>query len=193
MKKVPKRFSGRQNYIVKKISDFPVHESDGTEILLVEVNGKLYQMQPVNQGPSSFSIEYVSALPETGVLNTLYIVNKTAAFFWDDVNLSFVQLNIDVADLVNSMSSYFQIKNIKMTGVPATTWTASEQFENYDFECNITAAGVTVNDVATVVFDSVEADSGNYARVNITDTNSIRIFSKVDTAITIRTIEIHKY
>ena len=47
--------------------------------------------------------------------------------------------------------------------------------------------------VATVVFDCVDADSGNYARVNITDTNSIRIFSKVDTAITIRTIEIHKY
>lgn len=193
MEKVPKRFPGRQNYVVKKISDFPIHESDGTEILLVEVNGKLYQMQPVNQGPSSFSIEYLSDLPETGALNTLYIVNKTDVYFWDDVNLTFIQLNIDIADLVNSMSIYFQIKSIKMTAVAAETWIASEQFESYNFECNITAAGVTINDVATVVFDSDDADSGNYARVNITDTNSIRIFSKVDTAITVRTIEIHKY
>ena len=193
MKKVPKRFPGRQNYIVKKISDFPVHESDGTEILLVEVNGKLYQMQPVNQVPSSFSIEYVSALPETGVLNTLYIVGKTDVYIWDDVNLEFVSLNVNITDLVSSLSSYLQIKNIKMTAVAASTWVASELFENYGFECTIESVGVTVNDVATVVFDCVDADSGNYARVNITDTNSIRIFSKVDTAITIRTIEIHKY
>lgn len=193
MENVPKRFPGRQNYVVKKISDFPVHESDGTEILLVEVNGKLYQMQPVDPAASSFSIEYVSELPLTGSLNILYVVGKTDVYIWNDVTEEFVSLNVDISDLVNSMSSYFQIKNIKMTGVPATTWTASEQFENYDFECNITAAGVTVNDVATVIFDSVEADSGNYARVNITDTNIIRIFSKVDTAITIRTIEIHKY
>lgn len=193
MEKAPKRFPGRQNYIVKKISDFPVHEADGTEILLVEVNGKLYQMQPIDPGTSSFSIEYVSEIPLTGSLNILYVVGKTDVYIWNDVNEEFVSLNVDISDLVNSMSSYFQIKNIKMTGVPATTWTASEQFENYDFECNITAAGVTVNDIATVIFDSVEADSGNYARVNITDTNSIRIFSKVDTAITIRTIEIHKY
>lgn len=100
MKKVPKRFPGRQNYVVKKISDFPIHESDGTEILLVEVNGKLYQMQPVDPGTSSFSIEYVSELPETGSLNVIYIVNNTTGYMWDDVNSIFYSLSKNYDHLI---------------------------------------------------------------------------------------------
>ena len=193
MKKVPKRFDNRQNYVVKKISDFPVHESDGTEILLVEVNGKLYQMQPLNTGSSTFSIIYLEELTETGSLNTIYIANKTDVYIWNDVNEEFVLLNVDVEDLINTISGYYQIKNIKLEGITAIEFVESTEFADYGYESSIPIAGVTPADVATVIFNPDVANSGNYAPVNITMQGSIRIFSKISDEVTIRTIEIHKY
>ena len=98
--KTPKRFLRRKNYVVKKISDFPIRESDGSEILLIEVAGKLYQMQLVNTGSTSFSIEYVSELPETGSLNVIYIVNNTTGYIWDDVNSIFYSLSKNYDHLI---------------------------------------------------------------------------------------------
>lgn len=69
-----------------------------------------------------------------------------------------------------------------------SVWLSDSTYTGYGYKAEITCAGVTSSMVANVIFAPTEADSGNYATVCDTDTNTVTIYSKVNTTITIPTI-----
>ena len=81
------------------------------------------------------------------------------------------------------------LKKLMFVNMVASNWKNSETYENYPYECNLTCRGVTSDLVVEVIFDVVEATSGNYAPVCLSGTNSVTIYSKVNTSITIPVIK----
>lgn len=82
----------------------------------------------------------------------------------------------------------YALKPLKYSNIVASTWVADNTYADYGYKCDITCNGVTSNSIAQVIFALIEADSGNYATVCQTSTNTVTIYSKVDTTITIPTI-----
>ena len=78
--------------------------------------------------------------------------------------------------------------NLIFENKSASDWVSDSTYSDYDYKCEISCSGVTSSMVATVIFGQTEADSGNYATVNQTGTNTVTIYSKVNTSITIPTI-----
>ena len=78
------------------------------------------------------------------------------------------------------------------TNKSASSWSADSTYTGFGYRCAIAITGVTVNDVAEVVFAQAEAQSGNYASVCETYAGGVYIYSSVNTSITIPTILIHK-
>ncbi len=81
---------------------------------------------------------------------------------------------------------------IVLENVSASTWVADNTYAGYGYKCEISVNGVTDSDLAEVVFGVAEATSGNYAPVAVTDLDTVTIYSKVDTAITIPTIKVDR-
>ena len=82
-----------------------------------------------------------------------------------------------------------QSKNLVFENVTANIWTSSSAYTDYAYECTIeNLTGVTPESYAQVVFGPGEFDSGNYANVCATSTDSITLYSKVDDTISIPTI-----
>lgn len=79
-------------------------------------------------------------------------------------------------------------KFLTFTNVSASSWVADNTYTDYGYKCVLTCNGVTSSDFAYVVFAPTEFDSGNYANVCLTGTNSVTIYSKVTDSITILTI-----
>lgn len=81
------------------------------------------------------------------------------------------------------------IKKLMFVNIEASNWKNSETYENFPYECILTCRGVTRDLVIDVIFDVAEATSGNYAPVCLSGTNSVTIYSKVNTSITIPVIK----
>ena len=79
-------------------------------------------------------------------------------------------------------------KFLTFTNVSASTWVSDSTYTGYGYKCVLTCNGVTSSDYAQVIFNPSEADSGNYAALCLTDTNTVTIYSKVNNSITIPTI-----
>lgn len=75
--------------------------------------------------------------------------------------------------------------------VATTDWVSDNTYDSYPYKAEITTAGVTANDVMLVVFNVVEAMSGNYAPVCLSSANTVTIYAKEVPAssITIPTIK----
>lgn len=84
-----------------------------------------------------------------------------------------------------------QLKNVYLTNVKAT-WTADTTVEGFTYKGKISQATITAYDAATVIFDSAQAMSGNYASVCNTITDGIEIWSKSNADITIPCVIIQK-
>lgn len=85
-----------------------------------------------------------------------------------------------------------QDKNLYFNNKSASSWVASTAYADYGYQCDIACSGVTASMYAEVVFAPGQATSGNYAPVCETFTDKVRIYSKVNTSITIPTILIEK-
>lgn len=81
-------------------------------------------------------------------------------------------------------------KFLSFTNVSASNWVSDNTYSEYGYKCVLTCNGVTSNDFAYVVFSPTEFNSGNYANVCLTGTNSVTIYSKVTDTITILTIAV---
>jgi hypothetical protein len=79
-------------------------------------------------------------------------------------------------------------KFLTFTNVTASTWVSDSTYTDYGYKCVLTCTGTTSSDYAQVVFGPDQANSGNYANVCLTGTDSVTIYSKVDTSISIPTI-----
>ena len=81
------------------------------------------------------------------------------------------------------------IKKLMFVNIEASNWKNSETYKDFPYECILTCRGVTRDLVIDVIFDVVEATSGNYAPVCLSGTDSVTIYSKVNTSITIPVIK----
>jgi len=79
-------------------------------------------------------------------------------------------------------------KFLTFTNITASTWISDSTYTDYGYKCVLTCNGVTSSDYAQVIFNPAEADSGNYAALCLTDTNTVTIYSKVNNSISIPTI-----
>ena len=76
------------------------------------------------------------------------------------------------------------------SNVSASSWAADSTYSNYGYKCEISLAGVGASDFAFVTFGVTEADSGNYAPIAETAAGKVIIYSKVNTAVTIKSVAI---
>ncbi len=76
------------------------------------------------------------------------------------------------------------------SNVSASSWAADSTYSNYGYKCEISLSGVGASDFAFVTFGVTEADSGNYAPIAETAAGKVIIYSKVNTAVTIKSVAI---
>ncbi len=76
------------------------------------------------------------------------------------------------------------------SNVSASSWAEDSTYSNYGYKCEISLAGVGASDFAFVTFGVTEADSGNYAPIAETAAGKVIIYSKVNTAVTIKSVAI---
>ena len=76
------------------------------------------------------------------------------------------------------------------SNVSASSWAADSTYSNYGYKCEISLSGVGASDFAFVTFGVTEADSGNYAPIAETAAGKVIIYSKVNTAVTIKSLAI---
>ncbi len=76
------------------------------------------------------------------------------------------------------------------SNVSASSWAADSTYSNYGYKCEISLSGVGASDFAFVTFGVTEADSGNYAPIAETVAGKVIIYSKVNTAVTIKSVAI---
>ena len=80
----------------------------------------------------------------------------------------------------------------KIEDTSVSTWAASTAYAGYGFQAQINIADLSEFDSVNVVFGLLDAISGNYAPAIEIYSGYILVFSKVNTTITIPTIEITK-
>ena len=80
----------------------------------------------------------------------------------------------------------------KIEDTSVSTWAASTKYVDFTFQAQINIADLSEADFVNVVFGVNEAVSGNYAAAIEQYEGYILVFSKVNTTITIPTIEITK-
>ncbi len=76
------------------------------------------------------------------------------------------------------------------SNVSASSWTADSTYGDYGYKCELSFSGVGASDFAFVTFGVTEADSGNYAPVAETAAGKVIIYSKVNTAVTIKSVAV---
>lgn len=80
--------------------------------------------------------------------------------------------------------------NLVFNNVSADTWVEDTTYTDYGYRCDLVCTGVTASDYPEVIFDIDQANSGNYAPVCESDIDIVKIWSKVDDAIIVPTIQI---
>lgn len=97
--------------------------------------------------------------------------------------------NVNLNSGNNTLSTLgIQGKNLYFTNLSASVWVSDSTYNDYSYKCEISCSGVSANMFAIVVFAPSEFDSGNYANVCLTGANTVTIYSKLDTPITVPTI-----
>ena len=82
-----------------------------------------------------------------------------------------------------------QKKLLVFQNVSANNFVSDSTYSNYPYKCDITCTGITADSVVEVIFGMIEATSGNYAPICATSADTVTIYAKVNTAITIPTIK----
>ena len=80
----------------------------------------------------------------------------------------------------------------KIEDTSVSTWVASTAYAGYGYQAQINIPNLTENDIVNVTFSGVDVISGNYYPTIQFYEGYILVFSKVNTTITIPTIEITK-
>ena len=80
----------------------------------------------------------------------------------------------------------------KIENKEVSTWAASTAYTGYGYQAQINIPNLTENDIVSVTFAGVDVISGNYYPTIQFYAGYILVFAKVNTTITIPTIEITK-
>lgn len=90
--------------------------------------------------------------------------------------------------------SGLQLKNhmIENTSILTEDWVVDSTYDEYGYKAVITISGITSSMLAKVILSHTDSISGNYSPICVTGTDSVTIYSKENTEITIPTILIQK-
>lgn len=132
---------------------------------------------------------------------SVYLADTTGEFIVADGALTWdsgttLEDNTQYNDTTNEKTIYYNNnilyktgpKFLTFTNVSASSWVADSTYTDYGYKCVLTCNGVTSSDYAQVIFSPSDASSGNYANVCLTGTDTVTIYSKVNTTITILSI-----
>ena len=162
------------------------------KILGVYING-LYQIDSSDYTMSTSggesTIELATTYSTTVALNVVYATSVDIAdLSYNDLSNKPSINGVTLSGDISLSSLGIQSQNLSFMNIEASTWSVSEAYPDYAYECSLPCTGVTTNSFAQVVFSPEDAASGNYANICATSTNSVTIYGKVDTTITIPTI-----
>lgn len=103
-------------------------------------------------------------------------------------------LSTSATTIIGAINELASSRNEIYSNKTANSWTSqsSPTYADFPYRCSIALTGVTANMYAEVIFDPVQALSGNYAPVCQTYDGGVYIYSKVNTSITVPTIVIMK-
>lgn len=139
----------------------------------------------VNSLPTANATEYAKHL--------LYDYNNALYFIiYSDSTYSYVQVGKDYtagANITISNAGVVSVTSLKFTNVTASTWVSDNTYTDYGYKCVLACQGVTSDMYMEVVFNVVEATSGDYAPVCLSGTDTVTIYSKVNDSITIPLIK----
>jgi hypothetical protein len=103
------------------------------------------------------------------------------------------ELSTKKAYLTNIDKETLQPKSLKFTNLNCSNWIVDTSQVGYSYKATISLIDVTSTDVATVIFNGSDANSGNYSPICITGAGTVTIYSKVNTAIYIPTIVVEVF
>lgn len=146
------------------------HANLGT-IIIFKNGQQIYEGADRDYTINGSIITFAEPLVETDVIA---VVNNNLV----GLQLSAVATSGDYNDLINKPV-------IKFTNVTASNWVSDSTYSNFSYKCELNCEGVTADDYATVLFSSTDVNNGNYANVCETGTNTVTIYSKVNTSTTI--------
>ena len=109
----------------------------------------------------------------------------------DNTSIESGVLNVPnkTSDLTNDSGFITSASGLIFSNVSASNWTSSSTYSDYSYQCALSCSGITANSFVEVVFAPTEANSGNYAPVCLAGNNTVTIYSKVNTSITVKTVK----
>lgn len=96
----------------------------------------------------------------------------------------------DFANASHAHAGYAEVKIFSGVSVAASAWANDSTYAAYPYAASIACSGVTASYVPEVVFDAVEAASGNFAPVALSGSGTVKIYAatKPTAAITVQSI-----
>lgn len=137
-----------------------------------------------------FNYEMLSNLPS---INDILItgnvsLEELSLYSQDEVNEMVDDIHGQVEEIGEQLS-HKQDKNLVFNDIVAEFWDASTQYEDFPYEAQIPLTEqVLASQYAQVTYDVQDAVSNNFAPVCETYDGGIKIFSKTNSTITIKTI-----
>lgn len=173
------QFATKSFNVVSSVADLPVGAEKGQTAYILNDNNYMNSFFIYNGTSWINPIKMVEQEISTATQNISYtnITNKP------QIN------NVELGSGDNTLSALgIQGKNLYFSNIGATNWVSDSTYNDYGYKCVLDIPGVDENMFAMVVFAPNEFDSGNYANVCLTDEDTITIYSKVNSSITIPTI-----
>lgn len=152
-----------------------------------------------------------TSTPEFGIIYLYDNSGTNEYYIWDGDNL--VETDLEKYQLKSSMTDSYtssstvtypsskalkdglttkQDTNLIFTNVSADNWVADTTYSNFGYKCELTCSGVDSTMTALIIFDPDDNVNNDYANISLIGTNTITIYSKVNTTITIPKIIVLK-
>lgn len=124
----------------------------------------------------------------SGEVNVIEVVQQNGVDLTPDLNR---KVNVVVPTQASDIGAQNKTLYFSNKSVLTTDFVADTTYAGYGYKAVVTCTGVTSTMLSEVTFSTVEADSGNYARVCLSGTNTVTIYAKAVplTDITIPTIK----
>lgn len=150
--------------------------------------------------------------PEFGIIYVYDNSGTIEYYIWDGDNL--IETDLEKYQLKNNITDDYtssstttypsskalndgltskQDANLIFTNVIANNWEADSTYTNFNYKCEISnLAGITSSMTALVIFNPDDNINNDYANICLTGTDSITIYSKLNSNITIPKIIVLK-
>ena len=125
------------------------------------------------------------------------VIGNTSGTNSGDETESSIKTKLNITTLSGSNTgdqdlSGLQTKNQYISNTSVSSWVSDTTYTNYLYKANITITGLTSSMLCEVIFSHLDSISGNYSPICVSSADTLTIYSKVNTAITIPTILIQK-